>query len=164
MIEQYSNPWFSVIKDGKYHYIKEVGSDNGAVILVESDNDYIFVGVRRAAHGFKEQIEAPRGYGEIDESSFEVALRELYEETGCSIEKSQLEKLGVVKPNSAILASEVDVFYARVSDWQFISEHDCEVESVVKISKDEIKDSIRKGLITDAFTLSAFTLLWCKHP
>ncbi|KOO09824.1 hypothetical protein AKJ18_37400, partial [Vibrio xuii] len=81
-MEQYKNPWFSVIKDGEFHYIKENGSDNGAVVLVECEENYVFVLIRRAAHSFSEQIEAPRGYGEVNESSYNTAIREVLEETG----------------------------------------------------------------------------------
>lgn len=163
MIEQYKNPWFSVVKEGKFHYIKEVGSDNGAVILIESDSGYVFVRIPRAAHSFKEQIEAPRGYGEEYESSIEAAIRESFEEAGCTIEKEQIEKIGTVKPNSAILASNVDIFYARIEDHQISDSQDNEVNGVVTITKADIKNRITKGLVTDAFTLSAFALLWSKY-
>ncbi len=163
-MEQYKNPWFSVVKDGKYHYIKEVGSDNGAVVLIESDSGYVFVRISRAAHFFKEQIEAPRGYGEAHESSIEAAIREAYEEVGCSIEIGQIEKIGTVKPNSAILASNVDIFYARVGNQQISEFQDNEISGVVTIAKADIQSQITKGLISDAFTLSAFALLWSRYP
>ncbi|WP_318417162.1 NUDIX hydrolase [Photobacterium leiognathi] len=163
MIEQYSNPWFSVIKDGKYHYVKEFGAYNGAVVLVESDIDYIFVKVGRAAHSFQEQIEAPRGYGEKNSTSKETAIRELYEETGYLISENQLLMLGKVKPNSAILSSEVDLYLAQVSESQKVKDHDSEVTSVVKIPKQKVKKLISEGVISDSFTLSAFALLWSRE-
>ncbi len=164
MIEQYKNQWFSVIKDGKFHYIREFGSDNGAIVLIESDSGYVFVRVSRAAHSFKEQIEAPRGYGEVHESSIETAIRESFEEAGCSIKREQIEKIGTIKPNSAILASSVDVFYARIGDNQISDSQDTEVHGVVTIARDDIQYQIASGLVTDSFTLSAFALLWSKYP
>ncbi|MUJ26300.1 NUDIX hydrolase [Aliivibrio fischeri] len=164
MIEQYQNHWFSVIKDGDFHYIKENGSENGAVVLVESEENYIFILVRRAAHLFREQIEAPRGYGEFNESSYDTAIREVFEETGYTIERNQLEKLGAIKPNSAILASVVDVFYARISESQLTGIPDREVEGCIKIPKITIREKIRNGVISDSFTLSAFAFLWSKYP
>lgn len=163
-MEQYKNPWFSVIKDGEFHYIKENGSDNGAVVLVECEENYIFVLVRRAAHSFSEQIEAPRGYGELNESSYNTAIREVLEETGYIIDINQLEKLGVIKPNSAILASMIDVFYARISECQLTGKPEREIEGLIKIPKTTIREKIRDGVISDSFTLSAFALLWSKYP
>ncbi|HCE40706.1 MAG TPA: NUDIX hydrolase, partial [Alcanivorax sp.] len=64
----YENPWFGVIQDGRFHYIKETGADNGAVVLARQGGDFLFVRVRRPAHGAT-FIEAPRGYGEPGESA-----------------------------------------------------------------------------------------------
>lgn len=164
MIEQYKNPWFSVIKDGNFHYIKENGSKNGAVVLIECEDNYIFVLVRRAAHLFYEQIEAPRGYGELGESSYDTAIREVFEETGYKISIENLEKLGTIKPNSAILASTIDVFYAHISENNLIGICEKEVEGLIKIPKMIIREKIKNGIISDSFTLSAFALLWCRYP
>ena len=162
MIEQYSNPWFSVIKDGVFHYVIEPSSKNGAVVLVETHDSYIFVIIPRIAHGNEEQIEAPRGYGQDEQSSLETAMRELYEETGYLVGSSQLEKLGTVKPNSAILASEVDVYLAQVNEGQRVKGCDSEVNGIISVAKSDIRGMIARGEITDSFTLSAFALLWSK--
>lgn len=162
MIEKYSNQWFCVVKEGDFHFIKEFGSENGAVVIVELDDSYVFVRVPRAAHGFSVEIEAPRGYGKNFESSCQTAIRELYEETGYLIKPSQLEKLGSIKPNSAILASQVDVFFAKVVGNQKVKSHDSEVQGVFEIPKAELKSMITNGVITDSFTLSAFALLWSR--
>ena len=81
MKTEYQNPWFKVVKNGKFHFIKENGSDNGAVILALVDGKFLFVKVDRPAHEMI-SVEAPRGYGEPGESSESCAVRELYEETG----------------------------------------------------------------------------------
>ncbi|MFS1504802.1 NUDIX hydrolase [Vibrio lentus] len=162
MIEQYSNPWFSVIKDGVFHYVVEPGSKNGAVVLVETSDSYIFVSIPRIAHGNENQIEAPRGYGKGEQSSLETATRELYEETGYQVEPLQLEKLGSVKPNSAILASEVDIYLARVKEGQRVKGCDHEVNGIMSVAKSDVRGMISRGEISDSFTLSAFALLWSR--
>lgn len=164
MIEQYSNPWFRVVKEGVFHYVIEPDSENGAVVLVETSDSYIFVLIPRIAHGKENQIEAPRGYGKDQQSSLETSMRELFEETGYLVEPSQVEKLGSVKPNSAILASEVDIYLAQVREEQRVKGCDSEVNGIVNVAKSDIRRLISRGEITDGFTLSAFALLWSKYP
>ena len=159
----YKNPWFKVTKDGQFHYVEENGSNNGAVIVVMEDESFVFVKVNRPAHSL-DLIEFPRGYANDDESSQECALRELLEETGYRIGSVSIEKLGVVKPNSAILASTVNVFLANVSKENKVAEHDSEVLEVIRIPINEIKPKILSGYITDGFSLSALALFWCKYP
>lgn len=159
----YENPWFKVTKDGCYHYVEESGSNNGAVIVVIEDESFVFVKVNRPAHS-EALIEFPRGYASDNESSQECALRELLEETGYLIGSASIEKLGVVKPNSAILVSSVNVFLARVSKAEQVQRHDSEVIEVIRIPICEIKNKILSGYITDGFSLSALALFWCKYP
>lgn len=164
MTIEYENPWFSVRKEGKYHFIKESGANNGAVIIADTGQDYLFVQVRRAAHSMQEFIELPRGYGEQGESSLAAAIRELYEETGFKARAEQLERIGSLQPNSAILASTVDVYLAKVSLEQRLKAHDDEVERVIFVPKVSIRDYFTGMKISDGFSLSAFALLWAKYP
>lgn len=159
MTIEYENPWFSVVKQGKYHFIKEAGSDNGAVILLEADNNFVFVKVfRKAQNAFL--IEAPRGYGEKKESSRESAARELFEETGYQIKLSQLKHIGTIQPNSAILSSTLPIFHARVDNLLDVSAIDSEISEVVYIPTDQIMNAIARGEITDGITLAALALYW----
>jgi ADP-ribose pyrophosphatase len=111
----YENPWFRVIQDGRFHYIKETGADNGAVVLARQGGDFLFVRVRRPAHG-DTFIEAPRGYGEPGESAAGCAARELCEETGYTVPPQALVALGRLRPNSAIFASSVQAFFAEIGE------------------------------------------------
>lgn len=163
MITVYENPWFKVVKDGAFHYLEERGSHNGAVILVLDDAHFIFVKVKRPAHAM-ELLEAPRGYGNPGESSRECAVRELFEETGFKVEASQLEKLGVVRPNTAILKAKVDIFLARVTAVQKVARPDDEVTDLVYIPQNQIKQEIGAGNISDGFTLSALAFFWSSSP
>lgn len=155
----YENPWFQVIKNKKFHYLQENGADNGAVILAIFKEQFVFVKVNRPAHNAS-FIEAPRGYGNENETNTQCAARELLEETGYKISESELIELGKIRPNSAILSSTVSVYLADISECEKISEPDNEVIELVYISKNEIKEKIKSGLIADGFTLSALALFW----
>jgi len=154
----YKNNWFSVAKEDNWHYLIEKNSNNGAVILILEDNkNFILVKNYRKAID-KIVIELPRGYGEENETSLDTALRESLEETGYKINKENITKLGSVNPNSAILSSEIDIYFAKVSQRDKIKDSDSEVIDIVKINKNSIKKLILNGEIKDAFSLTAISL------
>ena len=159
----YKNSWFSVVKDDKWHYIIEKNSDNGAVILILKDNkSFIFVkNYRKAIDSIV--IELPRGYGENGEDSLSAAIRESYEETGYQIAKKNLKKIGSIHPNSAILASCIDIYIAYVSSSDLKKKHDNEVLELVEIDKNKIMNTISTGLVKDAFSLSAISLYFSTN-
>lgn len=162
MIPQYKNPWFQVVKDGKYHYLVEDGSNNGAIILALVKKRFVFVRVNRPAHSM-DLVEAPRGYGHNGESSEACAIRELFEETGHKFELSDLDKIGKIRPNSAILSSIIPVYLIESDGNDPIKESDNEVSSVVYIPAKDIYDEVFKGNITDGCTLSALALYWSRN-
>ena len=154
----YKNNWFSVAKEDNWHYLIEKNSNNGAVILILEDNkNFILVKNYRKAID-KIVIELPRGYGEENETSLDTALRESLEETGYKINKENITKLGSVNPNSAILSSEIDIYFAKVSQRDKIKDSDSEVIDIVKINKNSIKKLILNGEIKDSFSLTAISL------
>ena len=156
----YKNKWFKVIKEGKWHYIVEKNSRNGAVILMlEEDNDFIFVKNHRVAVD-KILLELPRGYGDENEDSIDAAIREAFEETGYKIDKQNILKLGSVYPNSAILESKIDIFFAKVKQVDKIKEPDIEILELIKIPVKNINKYIKKGNIQDSFSLSALSLYY----
>ena len=158
---EYKNKWFQVIKEGKFHYLKEHGSNNGAIILLLINDRFVFVKVRRLAHKI-DSIEAPRGYGNDNESSELCAIRELYEETGYEFNVSDLKRLGVVRPNSAILSSSIPVFLIDSDYKERDLSVDSEIIELVYISKKEMCKYMVEGEITDGITLSALALYWAK--
>jgi len=154
----YKNNWFSVAKEDNWHYLIEKNSNNAAVILILEDNkNFILVKNYRKAID-KIVIELPRGYGEENETSLNTALRESLEETGYKINKENITKLGSVNPNSAILSSEIDIYFAKVSQRDKIKDSDSEVIDIVKINKNSIKKLILNGEIKDSFSLTAISL------
>jgi len=160
----YKNNWFRVIKEEDWHYIIEKNSNNGAVILLLEDNKYfIFIKTYRKAIN-KTVIELPRGYGEKDETSLETALREAFEETGYKVNNNDIIKLGSIYPNSAILSSEIDIYFAEVSkEDKMQNDIDSEVIGIVKIDKKNIKNFILNQRIKDSFSLSALQLYFIQY-
>ena len=39
----YSNQWFQIIKSGRYHFMRENNAKHSAVIIIESNDHYLFV-------------------------------------------------------------------------------------------------------------------------
>ncbi len=155
MKTQYANPWFKVVQDGRFHYVVEENASNGAAILALIDGtEFLLLRIKRAAHDGL-QLEIPRGYGEPGETSRACARRELAEETGLLINESQLSLLGKLKPNSAILASSIDLYLARVNSQDQISQRDDEADSLQRVSLTELQQLLRQGEIQDGFTLAA---------
>jgi ADP-ribose pyrophosphatase len=158
---EYENPWFKVVKDGKFHFIKENCSDNGAVVLALIDEQFIFVEVERPAHKLI-SLETPRGYGNLGENSESCAIRELYEETGFLLDSEGLERIGLVRPNTAILSSSIPVYLIESNQVSRRKLIDSEISNVVFIPRDDIHKEVASGKITDGITLSALSLYWAK--
>lgn len=159
----YENPWFRVVKEGNFHYLQENGSDNGAIVLVRDETSFIFIQSRRPAQQGVLLTEAPRGYGEAGEDSRAAALRELLEETGYRAQPEQLEKLGTVRPNTAILSAAIDVYLARVRADQKVAGSDQEVAGLVRIPVADVRREVANGGISDGMTLSALALYWARE-
>lgn len=154
----YSNPWFKVIQEGKYHFVDEPKSKNAAAVLIRHQNcAFVLVEVFRASLG-RTQIEIPRGYAEDGEDSKDCARREVLEETGYQLSPDHMTKMGSITPNSGILSSRIDIYFGKVTDKEKISDPDNEISSVVMLTEQEIKRRIVDELITDGFTIGAFML------
>ncbi|RUO35468.1 NUDIX hydrolase [Aliidiomarina shirensis] len=157
----YENPWFQVEQDGQWHYVLEKNSDNGAMVLCYVGEDLVLVEVPRAAHG-AELLEAPRGYGEPGEQAVEAAARELFEETG--YQAAQMDFLGVVKPNTAILSTNVNVFRCHLpANTQPIQHTSAasdfnEVSNVKLASPKQLAHYIASGRLSCGITLAALML------
>lgn len=152
---QYENPWFKVVRDGRFHYVVEDRAENGAAVLaLVDDSEFLLLRVKRAAHtGIQREI--PRGYGESGETSLACARRELAEETGYLVDESQLSLLGRLKPNSAILASTIDLYLAQVNSGDLTEQRDDEAVAVERVSLVDMRRLLREGDIQDSFTLAA---------
>lgn len=159
----YSNPWFQIIKNGRYHYMREKNARQSAVIIAERDDCYLFV--RQYRYSLKkDMLELPRGSAKDSETSVDCAVRELMEESGLVINAEDVIKLGTVCPNSGVMASDVGVFFAKVeSDQKPINTHADGIKEAVFIQKNKVLDMIRANEITDAFSLAALMMVYVRR-
>lgn len=103
--------------------------------------------------------EIPHGFVDMGESNEVSALRELLEETGLSVNRSQFSSLGYITPDSGVIAARVQLFVAKdcyacspisselgLGGFQFFSFNDFEA-------------MIYESVIQDTFTIAA----WFKY-
>lgn len=158
----YQNPWFEVVQDGRWHYIYEPNAQQGAVIIARQEQEFILVRIPRHAQQSL-QLEFPRGYGEANETAVQAAVRELCEETGFTVAANTLVALGEVRPNTAILASRLPVFYVDIPPNQAPEQHDEEAVEVVRLTGEQLDQQIAEGVISCGITLAALQLFYVKQ-
>ena len=101
------------------------------------------------------ELEAARGRREIGDSSEHTARKEVEEELG--VRAVAVERLGTIAADTALLATEVDVFWGDVvkrpqGDDPEPGEAMGKIES---LSPAELWDGVRGGLVRDSHTISA---------
>lgn len=154
-------PWVYVFVDGRTSTspglirIRERDGRPGSVILAQRGREVAMVEVFRSPLG-RTLLELPRGFNEDGESPREGAVREFNEETGHRLLPDDLVRLGEVAPNSGILESIVELFYARVpvGDSQ-LQPADPEVGRARWIALSDVRSMVADGAIFDGFTLAA---------
>lgn len=97
----------------------------------------------------------PRGMASSTDPRI-TALTELWEELGANPES--VESIGVIHPDSGLLSAEVSIFHATLREPKSSPRDTREIQSVLWVTWDELKDMVRRGEITDGFTLAALTL------
>ena len=161
-IVEYKNPWFRVIRKGKFYYVDEPMAHNAAVVFIEFQGQLVLIEQYRVAAGCV-LLATPRGYGEGQETSAACAVREAFEETGFRVSERDLKYLGKVRPNSAILTSVVDVYFGVAKENRAEHLDTEEVARVVLCSYDEFERKMTDGYVTDGFTLAGYLLLRMKR-
>lgn len=161
----YENPWFAVIKDGNYHYIREAGSGSGAAVFARRKDQILLLRMKRPVQGDGYTIEIPRGYAEPSESALDCARRELREETGFDLCPTAFHLIGHVQPNSGLLATRVALFLADIKADDTPGPHDNEAHAIFYTQMNDLKKMVADGQIEDGFTLSALACLLVRdHP
>ncbi|HEY3704268.1 MAG TPA: NUDIX hydrolase [Terracidiphilus sp.] len=146
---------------GTYVRLRYRGNPPGVVILPRfADGRYVLLAVNRYAAG-EESLEFPRGSASTDESAEQGARRELEEETRLVASSSRL--LGYLRPDTAIVETEVRVFLMEIPEEQIASieldEAGEAISSYQLLALGEIWAKIRAGTIRDGFTIGALGLL-----
>ena len=157
-VVEYENPWFRVLRDGKFFFVDEPKARNAAVVFIEFKGKLVLIEQYRVACGCV-LLATPRGYGEGQETSAACAAREAFEETGFRVSEKTLNFLGQIRPNSAILTSVVDVYFGVAEGSPEERQDADEVARVVMCSYDELERKVANGLVTDGFTLAGYLLL-----
>ena len=148
-----------------FAYSRIVNLKGGIAILPVYDDGIILINQYR--HPNRDwSWEIPRGFSEDIKPNLDDAIRELEEETGITPPPFNFHFLGVVMPDSGIIANKVDVYLAMVSDVSQLStdkkdDNEC-IAEVKLFSSDQIKKMVKKGEIQDSFTLSALTMYFAS--
>jgi 8-oxo-dGTP pyrophosphatase MutT (NUDIX family) len=164
----FENPYITVFDDdvllaGQYptRYLRIVEREGrpGAAMLARCGDRYALVlNDRYPIDAWEWGI--PRGFAHSDDPA-DTARKELAEEVG-GLPRT-LTPLGVVTPNSGLLASRVHVFLADFDAELAAPAEPAEIAMVRWISLPDLLDEIATGRITDGFTLSAITLATARR-
>jgi ADP-ribose pyrophosphatase len=101
-------------------------------------------------------LEFPRGFGTEGLTPEENIRKELREEMQAEV--TGIQYLGNIRADTGLSSGYVQVFLAEVSEAEASVGHEG-IRELVWLTKDELRQQIAAGEITDSFTLSALTLL-----
>ncbi|MER7460973.1 NUDIX hydrolase [Micromonospora sp. NPDC126480] len=122
---------------------------DGAVVLVEH--------FRHATRDW--HLEAPRGFGEAGVPAAEQAARELREEIG--VEPVRLVDLGVLHPDTGTATDRVQLYLAEIAGLGDLGTGEG-IRSARRYPAEEVGRLIRDGVVTDSFTIAAWTRAWLR--
>jgi ADP-ribose pyrophosphatase len=161
--EVFSNDYVTVYDDdvlfggtfpGRYVRIVERDGKPGVAVLARCADRYALVLTYRYPTGVFEWG-IPRGFAHGDDPAV-TARTELTEELGGT--PHTLTPLGVVTPNSGLLASRVHLFLGEFDAEVAAPADPHEVLTVRWIGLSDLMDEIARGEMNDAFTLSAIAM------
>jgi len=146
-----------VLEDGTQAY-REIIRHPGSIGILAQDLEGRFVFVRQYRKGAETiTIEVIAGLLDPDEDAETAAHRELLEETGCEAES--LEKMGTLFASPGYADETIDAYVAILKDGVVEQNLDHgERLEVVRMTREEFSEAIRKGEIQDAKTLSLWAL------
>ena len=159
----YEDEYITLIKDAVRFadgvvgpYIRAYYKHSGGVSVMVLCEDKMLL-LRHFRHSLRHWMwETPRGFGEFGQTSDENALRELYEEIG--VTPMSIERLGMLVPDAGIIGESVTLYIARISpDSSIVTELHEGIERAAFFSKDQIKEAIVSGEITDGITIASLT-------
>ncbi len=149
-------------RTGRPHefYVIKTGDWVGIIPLTERGE---VVMVKQFRHGTRSfSLEIPGGLVESDDPEA-AARRELREETGC--EATEVELLGVLRPQPAIFDNRYFIFLAKgVKEVGRPSLDEGEDIEVVKMPLEEVYRQMAEGRIDHALVLASFQMLGFRHP
>jgi len=159
----FKNPWWEYLLDecfipnGKqyeYHYVHTGGS--AMVIPLTDDGKILMVNQYRYLNRYF-SIEFPAGGMKPGQEPFEIARKELIEETGFD---GKLQKIGVFNPYNGITDEICHVFIARnliKSDAETKDEQ--EDFEIIALKPSEIEQKTRSNEINDGMSMASWALV-----
>ena len=143
--------------DGSEGYYNRAVENHGrpGVAIIPLHGDHIGLVHQYRYPVGRHMWEIPRGFGETNDPR-EDAVRELREETGIDVRTEELIDLGVIHPNSGLLASEVHLYAVRIEESiGHIKDAGEQHEAFTWFPLDQLLSQVTLGEVTDAFTLCA---------
>ncbi|MBZ4672092.1 NUDIX hydrolase [Deferribacterales bacterium Es71-Z0220] len=153
------------VEHREFYFAKENASMNFTVV---NTNDWVtiipitlddkFVLVKQFRVGTEETTyEFPGGAVNKGEDKLKAALRELREETG--IEPIEIKLLGEIHPNPAFMSNKAYVYLAKGCEFKYDLNLDMfEDIELITLTKNELEDYIRSGMIKHSIVLAAYSL------
>jgi ADP-ribose pyrophosphatase len=128
----------------------------GVVAVVECAGAFALVHTFRYAVG-EWQWGFPRGFSHGPDSAH-TARAEVAEELGASV--ARLQRLGCLTPDSGVLGTVVDTYYASVDERSVHTSDPEEVAAIQWVTAAELRAMTVRGELRDGITLAAWQLAW----
>ena len=140
---------------GYYAYERIVPTSVGSAIVILAKYDNKFVLLKQYRHAIRDyQYALVRGFGEDNTSGEDNAKKELKEEIGAEVLKSEF--LGKVASDSGLTSGIVEIYYCEITEPKLRGEEG--IKKIELYTKSELSEKIRNKEITDSFTLAALKL------
>lgn len=158
----HENKYFAIIVDlletdsGTRYASARIINRNGynGVVIIPIYNEKIVL-LQQFRHGTRKlEIELPRGFSEPGLSPEKNAIKEIFEEIGGKV--SKIESCGSIISDSGLTGGQVHVFICNIDSIRILSGEEG-IEGYKLLSVEEIEELIYKGIIRDAFTISAIS-------
>lgn len=141
-----------------YPYERLLPASQGGSVVIAAKYQGRFLLLKQFRHAIREyQYGFIRGFGEKGLSTYENALKEMKEEVGGVI-CSPMHYLGEISADSGIIACKTAVYYAELESFCQTGIHEG-IKDILLVDDEQMKTMISSNLITDGFTLAAFSLL-----
>lgn len=141
-------------------YIRSMpGSEaDGVVLLPVLDGEVVLV--EHFRHAIRcWQLEAPRGFGEAGVPHLEQAARELREEIGAV--PTRVVELGTMHPDTGTATDRVHLYLVEIAEFGLPDVREG-IRGVRTYPAERVGELIRDGVITDGFTIAAWTRAWLR--
>lgn len=131
----------------------QLTGNNSVVMLAKYQESIILLHIyRHATRSW--HYEFPRGFAETGLSPIENVKKELREEING--EAGKILPLGTVHPDTGLCSNEVHLFYCELQSLGEANQNEG-IEKVELVTLSRLESMIRKGEVTDGYTLAAYT-------